>query len=68
VNEATFQRTLVNLALNARDAMPEGGDLTLVLREPDPAEADADGCVAIDVVDTGHGIPEELRERIFEPF
>lgn len=67
-NEATFQRTLVNLALNARDAMPKGGEITFVLREPDPERQSTVGCAAIDVIDTGHGIPESLLEKIFEPF
>jgi PAS domain S-box-containing protein len=53
---------LLNLGLNARDAMPRGGHLTL------SAARDEDGAALLCVSDTGPGIPEDLRERIFEPF
>lgn len=56
-----LQNALVNLALNARDAMPEGGTLTLAV-ETSPEQ------VQVSVRDTGTGIPPELMERIFEPF
>ena len=56
-----LEQVLLNLAVNGSDAMPEGGRLTVVTRA-----AGAD--VMLEVRDTGHGIPEELRGRIFEPF
>ncbi len=56
---------LLNLCLNARDAMPAGGTLTLTARRSD--QGDEPG-IEIRVVDTGSGIPVEIRDRIFEPF
>ncbi|MEX2116091.1 MAG: ATP-binding protein [Bacteroidota bacterium] len=54
-------RVFYNIASNARDAMPQGGTLT-VKTEP------SDGFVKIEFVDTGSGMPEEVKKRIFEPF
>ncbi|EJN14427.1 PAS domain S-box [Bradyrhizobium sp. YR681] len=67
---------IVNLAVNARDAMPGGGRLTLETanRELDGMRSAADGdvmrgaFVMIAVTDTGHGIPADIRARVFEPF
>jgi signal transduction histidine kinase/ActR/RegA family two-component response regulator len=66
-----LETALVNLAVNARDAMPEGGRLSITARN-----AGADGVqglepgdyVVIEVADTGEGMPPEVVERIFEPF
>ena len=60
---------MINLAVNAKDAMPEGGQLTLSARNATPAEIDIAGeFVVLTVADTGTGIDAELTERIFEPF
>lgn len=60
-DSAQLEQVVMNLAMNARDAMPEGGRLTLRTRvEGDKA--------ILEVADTGCGIPPELRERIFEPY
>jgi len=57
-----LHQMILNLALNARDAMPEGGELIL-----ETACAEGPG-ITIAVSDTGCGIPEHIRGRIFEPF
>ena len=66
-----LQQALVNLAVNARDAMPEGGSLIVETRiEPSGGPGlDADAPVGVlRVSDTGHGMDEETRARVFEPF
>ncbi len=72
-------QVLLNLCVNARDAMPQGGTLTMAARNM-PAEevarlhphqttsGESEYYVVLEVTDTGTGIPPELRERIFEPF
>ncbi len=71
-----IDQVLMNLCVNARDAMPHGGALTIATRNVAAGEARigrrpfvflAD-CVTLSVTDTGMGISEDLQERIFEPF
>ncbi|HZI14254.1 MAG TPA: ATP-binding protein [Myxococcus sp.] len=62
VNGGELQQVLLNLALNAQQAMPQGGRVRFITREA------AGGGVEIAVQDNGPGIPAALRERIFEPF
>ncbi|MBL0371376.1 response regulator [Rhizobium sp. KVB221] len=71
-----FEQVMVNLSVNARDAMPDGGILTIRTRNLPAADAaelnfrglPAEDFVLIDVVDTGTGIPPEIMDKIFEPF
>ena len=68
-----LQLMIMNLALNARDAMSEGGVLSLTTTlETLPADAVLPGgsksFVVIEVADTGAGMSQEVKERIFEPF
>ena len=57
-------QSLLALMINAVEAMPEGGELTLSTGE----DSDEDGFVLLSVADTGTGIPDEVRDRIFDPF
>jgi PAS domain S-box-containing protein len=75
VDRGQLSSALVNLAINARDAMPNGGRLLFRTANVTRGEADADAgglaagdYVAIEVIDSGAGIPADIRERIFEPF
>ncbi len=71
-----LHQVLLNLCINARDAMPRGGVLTIAVENASlrPEEAGVEGTgetlpyVRVTIGDTGEGIPEALQERIFEPF
>jgi CheY-like chemotaxis protein len=65
-----FEVALLNLAVNGRDAMPEGGTLRIVGRKwPNGQDPDLTGdWVRLTVEDTGTGMPTEVIERAFEPF
>ena len=58
-----LQQVVLNLLLNARDAMPDGGSVVLEL-----AQISEDEEVLLTITDTGTGIPEEILDRIFDPF
>lgn len=76
VDVSQFEQVIVNLAVNARDAMPDGGKLTVKTANVSTDEATqlsykgmpAADYVRIDVSDTGTGIPADIVEKIFEPF
>ena len=71
-----IEQVLMNLASNARDAMPDGGHLTISTANEELAPDDALALVGIEpgrfvrliVGDTGQGIPEHVRAHVFEPF
>ena len=73
VDASELELALLNLAFNARDAMPSGGTLTItakpiVLRGKAGEEGLSGEFVAIRVADTGEGIPSDVLPRVFEPF
>jgi signal transduction histidine kinase/CheY-like chemotaxis protein len=74
IDRGEFELAIINLALNARDAMPESGVLSIgasnetLRRNADAAEALEGDFVAITVNDTGLGIPPDIVARVFEPF
>jgi PAS domain S-box-containing protein len=71
-----IEQVLVNLAVNARDAMPGGGKLVIQTASTDVDQAAADShaglspgrYVSLKVSDTGTGIPKDVLDRVFEPF
>ena len=73
---AQMEQVIINLAVNARDAMPRGGQLTLELANVELDETFAHShagmtpgpYVVFSVTDTGHGMDEDTKARIFEPF
>jgi two-component system, cell cycle sensor histidine kinase and response regulator CckA len=76
VDVSQFEQVIVNLAVNARDAMPDGGKLTVRTGNLTTEEAGqlaykgmpAAAYVRIDVTDTGSGIAPDIVDKIFEPF
>ena len=73
---AMIEQVILNLAVNARDAMPQGGQLTLRTRVVPPQDlpaklasnVDGEEFIRVDVADTGRGIPPDCLPHIFEPF
>ncbi|HRF00858.1 MAG TPA: PAS domain-containing protein [Pirellulaceae bacterium] len=63
-----LEQVIMNLVLNARDAMPTGGRLTIETAAAERGDDAAPRFARLSVSDTGHGIDEEIRSRIFEPF
>jgi two-component system, cell cycle sensor histidine kinase and response regulator CckA len=76
VDVSQFEQVIVNLAVNARDAMPDGGKLTVRTGNVSAEESahlaykgmPVADYVRIDISDTGTGIPTDVRDKIFEPF
>jgi signal transduction histidine kinase len=71
IDPGQFEQVIINLAVNARDAMPDGGDLTIAVGSHvlEEGKAVAPGeYVMFAVSDTGTGMPPEVAQRVFEPF
>lgn len=74
VDQAELENALLNLALNARDAMPDGGSLTIRTRLvcedelPDEMELQPTDHIAIQFRDTGCGMEDSVQDRAFDPF
>ncbi|RMG58539.1 MAG: PAS domain S-box protein, partial [Deltaproteobacteria bacterium] len=77
IDPAQLEQVVTNLVINARDAMPEGGVITIETENVEldeqyvkthPIVEKTGRYVLLSVADTGRGIPEEIREKIFEPF
>jgi signal transduction histidine kinase len=76
-DQAQLEQALINLVVNARDAMPQGGTLVIEtdnLDVPDPASSDRAGdlppgaYVMLAVTDSGFGMDDEVKKHLFEPF
>jgi two-component system, cell cycle sensor histidine kinase and response regulator CckA len=76
VDPGQMEQIVLNLAANSRDAMPDGGRLSVEVALPDPASAprpaeqqsSAEPVVTLTVTDTGHGMSAEALDHLFEPF
>ncbi len=71
-----FEQVVINLVVNARDAMPDGGKISVRTLNVQASECAAYNeaslveaeYVVLEVSDTGHGIPDDVKQKIFEPF
>jgi two-component system, cell cycle sensor histidine kinase and response regulator CckA len=73
IDRAQLEQVIMNLTINARDAMAQGGRLVIAveqrtLRAGEEHELAAGRYVQLSVTDTGSGIPEDVQSRVFEPF
>lgn len=71
-----LEQVVINMAVNARDAMPDGGKISLCVRHvtfdeeyvQDHPWAKIGNFIVLEIVDTGSGMPPEVQEKVFEPF
>jgi signal transduction histidine kinase/CheY-like chemotaxis protein len=71
VDSAEFELALINLAINARDAMPDGGRFTITARNATAAEVPPllqGPLVLVEAADSGNGIPPDVIDKVFDPF
>ena len=75
-DQGQLEQVIINLAVNARDAMPQGGKLVIRTSTVGPGDRHVQAYsimpaaqyVMIEISDSGHGIPEDIRGKIFDPF
>jgi signal transduction histidine kinase/ActR/RegA family two-component response regulator len=72
-DSALLQSAVLNLLVNARDAMPQGGTVTVATSSVELTRSSAKGlpaghCLVLEVIDTGRGIPQDQVQHIFDPF
>ncbi|MDB5683121.1 MAG: baeS [Sphingomonas bacterium] len=70
-DRSQFELAIINLCINARDAMDDGGEIVVATRNADPRDLPsgmAGEFVRISVTDSGSGMSEEIQARVFEPF
>jgi two-component system, cell cycle sensor histidine kinase and response regulator CckA len=71
-----IEQVVINMAVNARDAMPDGGTLKITtnntpsssIKNAIKSSIGSHDCVTLEIADSGHGIPEDIKPHIFEPF
>jgi signal transduction histidine kinase len=68
LGQSQIEQIILNLCLNARDALPKGGAITLVVRDVRPDDEISPEMLILEVSDTGLGMDEATLSRIFEPY
>jgi signal transduction histidine kinase len=72
IDAPQFSAAILNLVVNARDAMPDGGEIRIetdLIRLSETDDSDADPrCVLVRIIDRGHGMTKAVRDRIFDPY
>jgi signal transduction histidine kinase/DNA-binding NarL/FixJ family response regulator len=68
IDQGRMEQILLNLVVNARDAMPRGGDLSITARNESVLKNQCSEWVVLEVTDSGTGIEPSVQERMFEPF
>ena len=69
IDPGMLEQAVLNLVLNARDALPRGGRVTIRARRSTPQTSAGESCcVELSVIDTGDGMDEATRRRLFEPY
>src|SRR4029079_2005693 len=68
IDEVLLEQVIVNLVVNAREAMPAGGLITIATSNIRSSMVPESSHVVLSVTDTGTGMPPEVKSRIFDPF